>query len=165
MLTETAPIGIAALGVIRCIMQSPEVNNIMKNLKGNHKLQARACTKLMEDPEIYKTVEYVSRNDKIKKSISNIDINSIKKIGKIGLSIYKYHRVIPPVFTLLPLDIGNIETLENVFTDFFAMKNDFIENLFEIGSEGIVDTAELIQEAGEVSYEAIDFILGIVDFI
>ncbi|NEO69807.1 hypothetical protein [Moorena sp. SIO3H5] len=171
-LTEAAALGIAGTTVILNIMQNyPEVKNLIKNLKGNHKLQAKVVATLLEDPEIAKAVVDISKNDDFKKGVSNLDNKLRKKFKKIGLSIARRYTkktfldIVWENKDMFSVEQDNL-TLENGIADFLAKENHFIENFTEIGSKLLGETIELIiEDAGEVTSEVMDSLVGLIEWI
>ncbi|NEP26726.1 hypothetical protein [Moorena sp. SIO3I6] len=170
-LTEAAGLGIAGTIVIRDLMQnSSELKNLMNKLKGNHKLQAKVWATLLEDDDIAKTVVDVSNNDEFKKGVSNLDNKLHKKFQKIGLSIARRYTnktfldIVWENNDMFSVEQDNL-TLENGIADFLAKENHFIENFTEIGSELLGETIELLEDAGEVTPEVMDSLVGFLEWI
>ncbi|NET81422.1 MAG: hypothetical protein F6J94_05470 [Moorea sp. SIO1F2] len=192
-LTEAAGLGIAGTIVIGDIMQnSPELKNIIKNFNGNPKLIARVVARLLEEPEIANTVVDVSKNDEFKKSVSNLDNKLRQKFRKIGLSMAKRYNKIMTISLkivfennndMFSMEHDNLKTLEYYLRDLLANANNFIENFTNIGSEVLHETGEvtienfseigevrdetieLLEDAGEVTPEVMDSLVGFLEWI
>ncbi|NEO20958.1 MULTISPECIES: hypothetical protein [unclassified Moorena] len=192
-LTEAAGLGIAGTIVIGDIMQnSPELKNIIKNFNGNPKLIARVVARLLEEPEIANTVVDVSNNDEFKKGVSNLDNKLRQKFRKIGLSMAKrYNQIMTNSLKIVfennndmfSMEHDNLKTLEYYLRDLLANANNFIENFTNIGSEVLHETGEvtienfseigevrdetieLLEDAGEVTPEVMDSLVGFLEWI
>ncbi|NEO39182.1 MAG: hypothetical protein F6J90_23735 [Moorea sp. SIOASIH] len=134
----------------------------------------------------------VSNNDEFKKGVSNLDNKLRQKFRKIGLSMAKrYNQIMTNSLKIVfennndmfSMEHDNLKTLEYYLRDLLANANNFIENFTNIGSEVLHETGEvtienfseigevrdetieLLEDAGEVTPEVMDSLVGFLEWI